>query len=280
MRSSVLFRAIPLALAFAPGLLLAQEPVNHLYDKFQIQGSIADVVLGTTLNIGTSIRPGTDVTFADLGIGRSEIQPRLALRWRPWRRHEFEVGYQWIGRTGGRTLSDSIRFADTTFYGGATINTKYDSDNLFLGYRLSILAKPKTQVGVQLSLGAILFKFGIDALASGAGSSVQYSQSKDFTGPFGALGAFGNFAFGERWNLLTNPAAIYGNASNIKVTEYTIGAAGRYFLSKRLGFELGYGVTGMNVEITGSSSLIDTDIVGKINWNYQNIRAGVIVAFQ
>src|SRR5262249_33836492 len=86
-----------LALPFLCGTASAQSPqaapVNHLDDTYRVEASAADLVLGTTMNIGTTERPGTEVGIEDLGIERGAFSPRFAFGWHPRRRHEFEIGY-------------------------------------------------------------------------------------------------------------------------------------------------------------------------------------------
>src|SRR5689334_18420055 len=87
--------AVGLAAICAPSVR-AQQLENHLYPKFELG------VGGTLLRLSETIRidpesggEGTEINVEDvLGVSRSTLQPRVAFRWRPWRRHEFEVGFQ------------------------------------------------------------------------------------------------------------------------------------------------------------------------------------------
>ena len=101
--------------ALGPGLLEAQEvPRSHLYDKFQVSASGTLLVLATKIRIDPDSGEGTEIDVGDnLGIGSTTLQPRLALRWRPGRRHEIEGGYQWAKRSGEAVLQDTIVFRDT-----------------------------------------------------------------------------------------------------------------------------------------------------------------------
>ncbi len=114
-----------------PGLLEAQDvPRSHLYDRFQATASGTLLVLGTKIRIDPDTGEGTEIDLEDnLAIGSTTLQPRLALRWRPGRRHELEGrhrphrqdqlrGQRLAVRRGLRVLSQGHRTASIT---GASI---------------------------------------------------------------------------------------------------------------------------------------------------------------
>jgi hypothetical protein len=294
MRQSQLARppiariACLLALVLLPSALRAQTEANHLYDKFEFIAAGSDVVISPTIQINGENQAGTDIEFGKtLGIPRSGFEPMFAVRWRPGRRHELQAGYLFINRSGEHVLEDSVRVEDTVFSAGLNLNSKFSADYAFLSYRFAIMAKPNTQLGVNLALGYIAFKTDINALAGASNGNdtltTSYGVSKSFPGPVATLGLFGNFRFSEKWYLETEGAYLQASASNIKVTEFVIGAAGRYFVSRKFGFEAGYGITSVDLHISnsGSGGVIDPGTInGKIGYNFQNFRLGVILALQ
>jgi hypothetical protein len=286
-----LARAVLLLAALSvPTAARAQSEANHLYDKFQFMAAGSDVVISPTIRIDGETQTGTDIEFGKtLGIGRSGFEPRLAIRWKPGRRHELEAGYLFINRKGENVLQDSVRVADTVFSAGLNLNSKFSADYAFLSYRFAIMAKPNTQLGLNLALGYIAFKIDINALAGASNGNdtltTSYGVSKSFPGPVATLGLYGRFRFSEKWYLEADGAYLTASASNIKVTEYVIGAAGRYFLSNKIGLEAGYGITSVDLHInntgSGSGGVIDPGTIqGKIGYNFQNFRLGVILALQ
>jgi hypothetical protein len=268
--------------------LQAQSEANHLYDKFQFMVAGSDVVISPTIQINGTNQAGTEVEFGKtLGLARSGFEPMFAIRWKPGRRHELEAGYLFLNRTGEKVLQDSVVVADTVFGAGLNLNTKFSADYAFLSYKFAIMAKKNTQLGLNLALGYIAFKTDINALASASGNdtliTASYGVSKSFPGPVGTLGVFGRFRFSEKWYLETEGAYLQASASNIKLTEFVIGAAGRYYLSRKFGFEAGYGITSVDLHVsnTGSRGIIDPGTIqGKIGYNFQNFRLGVILALQ
>jgi hypothetical protein len=280
--------ALFLAALSVPVVLQAQSEANHLYDKFQFMVAGSDVVISPTIQIDGTNQAGTEIEFGKtLGMPRSGFEPMFAVRWKPGRRHELEVGYLFMNRTGENVLQDSILVADTVFSAGLNLNSKLSADYAFLSYRFAIMAKKNTQLGLNLALGYIAFKTDINALVGAGGPNdtltASYGISKSFPGPVGTLGVFGRFRFSEKWYLETEGAYLQASASNIKLTEFVIGAAGRYYLSRKFGFEAGYGITSVDLHITntGSNQIIDAGTIqGKIGYNFQNFRLGVILALQ
>jgi len=282
----------PLALAVLllgalsiPGTARAQSEANHLYDKFQFMAAGSDVVISPTIRIdGSNGETGTDIEFGKtLGVGRSGFEPRFALRWKPGRRHELEVGYLFVNRTGENTLQDSVRVQDTVFAAGLNLNSKFGADYAFLSYKFAILAKQNTQLGLNLALGYINFKTSVNALAGASNGNdtltTSYGVSESFPGPVGTLGVYARFRFSEKWYLETEGAYLTASASGATVTEFVIGAAGRYFLSRKIGLEAGYGITSVDVHISNAGgAFAPGSIEGQIKYDFQNFRLGVIVA--
>ena len=289
MRSIPLSVRLPvvLALLFAgviPGRVSAQVPVNHLYDKFQVGASGAAVVLGTTLRIDNDNGDqGTEIDFNTLGISKTAFAPAVAIAWRPGRRHEIGLSYLYIDRSGSTTLTKDVEFGDSTFAAGLRINSSFSAPTVTLNYRFAIMAKEKTQLGIQVGLGALFFKVGIDALAGitngGADTlDVGYSASKGLTGPTAALGLFGAFRAGDKWYFGVNGGAIGAKVSNITATSWALGADARYFFSNHWAFSGGWTYSGIKV----SSDAVDDggylNLEGSINYNFNVFRLGVIYA--
>jgi hypothetical protein len=280
----------PLALLILPlcvgaGALSAQQAQNnHLYDKFQLDLSGTVVVLGSNFRVDGSQGAGTDVDGESvLGLPSTKIQPRASLRWRPGRRHELEIGYQFARRSGDKTLADSVVFDDSTYQAGANIHTVFNTDQAFLTYRYAFLAHERTQIGFGIGLGAFFFKLGIDALVDGSGGgqsdSVSISRKVSFVGPIGSLGLYGRFLSGEHWLFEADIRGIAIKVDRIRAAVGEASGAVRYYASRNVGIELGYGISAVKVEL-GPRANASPDAPGiqsgKIKFNLQNIRLGVV----
>jgi hypothetical protein len=281
-------RSIAALLAFAvcSSPLAGQTVRNHLYDKFQLGGSLTTVILNTNVRIdGSQGDIGGEVDAEeDLGLARTKLQPRFNLRWRPGRRHELEVGYQFARRTGGRTLTKDFDIGDTSFTAGLRTKSRFDTDQASLNYRFAFMAREKTQVGVGIGLGAIFLGTGIDALVSassgGKADSISYSHSSNLTGPTASLGFYGRFQVGKAWYLEADLRGVKVAIDRFDASIIEGGAAARYFVSSRLGIEGGYGLSSINVDIGPRTTATggERGATGTIKYSLQNIRLGLVYA--
>jgi hypothetical protein len=244
------------------------------------------VVLGSNIRVDGSQGSGTDVSGeGKLGLPRQKFQPRASLRWRPGRRHELEIGYQMARRSGDKTLADSLVFDDSTYQAGANIHTIFNTDQAFLTYRYAFIAHERTQIGFGVGLGAFFFKLGIDALVDGSGGgqtdSVAFNRSVNFVGPIGSLGLYGRFLSGQHWQFEADLRGIAIKVDRFKAAVGEGSGAVRYYVSRTVGIELGYGISAVKVEI-GPKANAAPDApgikAGKIKFNLQNIRLGMVIS--
>ncbi|HTR19215.1 MAG TPA: hypothetical protein VMH88_00055 [Gemmatimonadales bacterium] len=268
------------ALGTVPVRAQTTQSPNHLYDRLQFSLS------GTTVWLGSSVRvdasdgtPGTEFKPQDAGAGNQVWEPRLALRWRPGRRHELDVGYQFARSSGSRALADTISFADTTFAAGLRVNSVFKSDQAYLTYRFAFHAGDRSQIGAALGLGALFVNIDLDAVAGatsgGADTAItKFSASKGATAPTGSLGLYGRWRVGDQWYIESDARALYVKFDRISATVYEAGAAGRYFISHHVGFELGYGLTAVKVTLDPRAD--GTGLTGQLKYSLQNLRLGVV----
>jgi hypothetical protein len=263
----------------------AQDFGNHLYDRFQVSAS------GSLLWFGSEVRidakdgsVGTDLSIEDdLGFSDTKFQPRLAVQWKPGRKHQLELGYQFARRSASRTLDQTIDVGDTSFAAGAQINSVFDTDNAFLNYRFAIVADERKQLGVGLGLGAFFFNVGLDALASvsggGEGATVSYSNTTDFIAPTMALGLFGRFRSGDRWYI--DPDVRYLRLTVDRLTAQVVeaGLVTRYYVSPKWGLEGGLGLKAVQIDVgpkTDGTGIVDLDASARIRYGESQVRFGVV----
>lgn len=277
--------ACALLLGPTAGQALGEEHANHLYDRFQGSASGSLLWLGADARIDARDGSvGTDLNVEDdLGLTRTKFQPRLEFRWRPGRRHQLGIGYQVARRSAEKALIKDIEVGDTSFVAGLRVRSVFDSDNLFLTYRLAIMARERTQLGVGLGLGAFFFRVGVDALAGvtagGDTVSAQYGSTKSFIGPTAAIGLFGRFRVSDRWYL--EPDLRYLQVSIDRVTAKVIegGATAQYYLSPKVGIEGGIGIRGVKVDIGPKTDggLIDLSVSARVKFTETQFRLGVVL---
>jgi hypothetical protein len=255
--------------------LAAQAPRPNLYDRLQFTASITTIILNANIRVDPANGTGTDVDAEDdLGLAKSRIEPRFAVRWRPWQRHEFEVGYQFARRSAERVLDRDITFGDSTYHAGGNVGTMLNTDQAFFVYRFAFVAKPRTQVGLAIGAGALFLKAGLDAI--GSGGQVQYSQSEKITGPLGAVGLYGRFLAGERWSWEADARYVGVSIDRFTAKVAEGGAAVRYAAWSRLTVEGGYGLSAIKVDIAPTTSSGSGSRSGRIKYSLQNVRLGFV----
>ena len=260
----------------AASALAAQAPQANLYDRLQVGASFTTIILNANIRVDGSNGTGTDIDAEDdLGLEKNKFEPRFAVRWRPWRRHEFEGGYQFARRSGRRVLQRDITFGDSTYQAGIDIGSTLNSDQAFFVYRFAFLAKPRTQVGVAIGAGALFLDAALDAF--GTGGQVQYSQSQKITGPLGSVGVYGRFLSGDRWSWEAEARYVRVAIDRFDARVGEGGAAVRYAAWPHVTFEGGYSLSAVKVDIDPTTSSGSGSRSGRIKYSLQSVRLGVVL---
>ncbi len=277
-----------LALA-VPQVLAAQDTTeykNHLYDKWQVGLAFTTVLNNSDARVdGSGGELGTTINFKDiLGISGNSVQPAITLGWKPGRKTEFDLGYQFLNNSGQRTLDEQIIVGDDTLSADLDATTKIGSSNATFQFKYSILAKPKYTVGLALGLGAIFFDLSIDATASGcvgtACDSGAVNVSEKLTGPTASLGVFGNWRVGDRWYVGADARGLGANVDRYDLSIFEGDVNVRYYLSNRWGVALGWYYTNVTIDVAAKAGdTVAGDLVGNISYNYTSLRLGVLAAF-
>jgi hypothetical protein len=252
------------------------QSTSRLYDKWQIDLSGSVLVMGTDIRVDGSNGDGTEIDGEDvLGLSREKIQPRASARWRPGRRHEIELGYQFARRTGEKTLERDIVIADSSYTVGLNLKTTFRTDQVFLAYRFAIRARERTQLGVGVGIGVFPFKLEVDRLVSAGGSEVTSSNERSLMGPFGSIGVYGRFLLGDRWYLESDLRGIAIQIDRIEASVVEGNLAGRYFLSDKWAMELGYGLSAVTLTVNPPEDR--EGFFGKLDYPVHHVRLGVVL---
>ena len=254
----------------------AQSARTNLYDKFQVNLSLTGIILNSKVRVDPSQGTGTEIDAEDdLGLAKLKLQPRGALRWRPGRRHELEFGYQFARRTAETTLQRTIDFGDSTYVVGTDVHSRFNTDQAFLTYRFAFRARERNQIGAGVGLGALLVDTELEALDNG---EVDFTEAKKVTAPVGSLGLFGRFLSGDRWYFEIDARYLAVVIDRFDVQVLELGAAARYFLSNSVGLEVGYGGSGVEVDVGPKDTVADRETLagGRIKYSLQNVRVGVV----
>ena len=169
-------------------------------------------------------------------------------------------------------LGDTIRIADTAFARGMEVHSALKSDQTFLTYRHAFHAADRSQIGLAVGLGALLFDVG---LRNADTALVPISASSELIAPTGSLGLFGRWQVGDRWYIESDARALHGQIDRITATVYEAGAAARYFVSRHAGFELGYGLTWIKVDVDHRPNA--RGFSGLLQYSLQNLRLAAVL---
>jgi hypothetical protein len=260
----------------------ASTPSNQipsLYNKWEISPTAAAVILGADIRVDKSDgSSGTTINAQDdLGLAKTKLQPRIDARMRMGRRNELEAGFQLSQRSGDKTAQRQFNFADTTFNVGASLNSKLNTNLLFLNYRYAFLAKERTQAGIGLGLGALFFSTEITAAANAGGGGESYSASKSVTAPVGSIGLYGRYLIGSRWSAETDARLVKLKIDRIHIHYTELNAAGRYWFSHKWGAELGGGGDWVHVTVDPRLRANGTFGVGsEVKFSLANVRIGAV----
>lgn len=271
------------AAASAAASVAASTAANQLvslYNKWEISPTAAAVILGADIRVDASNGDaGTTINAQDdLGLAKTKLQPRIDARLRLGRKHELEGGFQFSERSGDKTTTREIDFADTSFDVGASLHSKLTTNLLFLNYRYALLAKERTQAGIGVGLGALFFSADLDATASTGGGSASYSASKSVTAPVGSIGLYGRYLIGTRWSAETDARLVKLRIDRFHIRYAELNAAGRYWFSRKWGAEVGGGGDWVKVDIDPRFHVGDADYgpSSKIKFSLANVRVGFV----
>ena len=272
----------------APRVISAQAPTtftNHLYDKLQLNFDLTTVLNRSQARVdGGDGSSGTNVDFKDiLGISGTSLQPALGLAWKPGKRTEFSVGYQFINQTGDRLLDKQIVIGDDSIDADFNVKSKIGSSNATFQFRYSIFAAPKHNIGLAIGFGGVFLDMQLDATANGCtGTQCQSGAvniAKKLTGPTASLGAFGRWRVGDSWYVGGDLRGVGATVDRFDLSVLEAAAFGRYFLSNRWGLEAGWNYTDVTIDVAPKDAATASDVSGRIKYGYSSLKVGVVAAF-
>jgi hypothetical protein len=222
---------------------------------------------------------GTKIDIENvLGLSKTRVQPRIAVAFKPSRRHEIEVGYQFVRRSADKTLAQQFVFRDSTYHVGEDVHTSFDSDQLFLTYRYAFSVSPRSEYGLGLGLGALLLDIGLDAtVATGGGATRDFSNSKTLTAPSGSLGFYGKWRAWSSSYFNADVRAIKVDVSRLNATIWEGGFGYRYFFNNKFGFEAGYGISSYDLKLRRQRDTGE-DVRTFVTYSLQNLRLGMVTS--
>jgi hypothetical protein len=210
LRFFMLFRRLPLLMAFALGLLCAgpaivsaeETATPEVTDKLMIRGGWA-YVFGANANVsigGPALGVGANVDLTTtLGVNTSTDALRLDGLYRFNDRHAIGLSYYRVGLSGSKSINQDILIKDQTISAGAGTQTSLSFDTYRLIYNYSFYRNDKVELAVSPGLYMMKTTFNFAAqgtISTGGGAPVAGSSAiinEQLTLPLPSIGLVANY---------------------------------------------------------------------------------------
>jgi hypothetical protein len=159
--------------------------------------------VSTHAKLSTQLQNGTNINFENrLGLTPNTQTLDAQASWRISKHNYLGFQYFSFGRSGSKTLADSIVWGDEVYQAGATVDAHNTVTYYGLSYRYYIWREKNWEFGPGLGIDALDLhsKLGVRVAASGGGGSVMDSAQKSggITAPVPMFGIFGDWEFVPR----------------------------------------------------------------------------------
>lgn len=255
---------------WSPGVLLVSVVTSLLASPLTAQPTVAtdirdhrvlrpqrfSIRLGLLLNDhDTAARvdsellgPGTKVDVErDLGLDATTRDFRADAALRIGRRHELQLGYLFLSRTGSTSLRSSIQWGDFIFPVDVEVESSIDVELLPVSYRYSMILTDRLDVG--LSVG--VFAMFLDAGVSAPEADVVERESAEF--PLPVIGGEGMLSVAPGLRLTGSAKYFAVEIRDVQGSWREIRGAVEFFPWRRLGVGIGY--RSIRLEADGSEGL-------------------------
>ncbi len=171
-------------------------PLGH---RFGIGAGAFFANLDTKVRIDSSNGiTGTRLDFEqNLGMSDFEPLPTLQAEWRFARRHQLDLSYFQLRRTGREITETTIRIGDTVFNVDLPVSSIFDVDTLNLSYQYSLVFDPKKELAIGLGVSLQDMRIGFEG--DQGGTVIQ--EESDLLAPLPTINLSGSYAFTDKWTL-------------------------------------------------------------------------------
>jgi hypothetical protein len=226
--------------------------------RFELTVAGSMVALRTDVRIDGSTNGVEADAERDFGLRRRLASPGARLRWRPARRHEFELGGQLIRRERTIILERDITWNDTTFRAGVAVRAWFDTDNVLFTYRYALRMRERSEIGLGIGAGAILLRTGLDAaigVSDGTGSAFE-GGSVRFRAPAPVIsfGGYGRWRLGEAWRLDADLRGFGASVAAVDAGVIDARLAARRYFGRHWAIEASGALEGVRVRVTDETT--------------------------
>jgi len=218
----------------------------------------------TKVKLSTPSFPGTDIDLENkLGFKTTNQSIDIQAALRIGQKQLITLGYFGFQRSSTKSINDSIRFGDSLYEAGATVDVRTRLEYYGLTYRYYFWRYARWRLGAGLGIDAFTTNLSLGIkVASGGGFADSAKKSGGFTAPAPMLGIYGDWEFVPRFFLR-------GQLQYFAVAD--IASYGGHFTDDRLAVDWypfhNYGI-GVMYHYVGTQIYKKLDNGGKLTFNY------------
>jgi hypothetical protein len=270
LRVIALLTVVALGSGFTVGVHAAEEPKSSTNNTlFEAEFSLAvggffpwiesDISLGPSSG-GSGQTIDTEKT---LGLSDNTASWWINFDWRFLPRHQLQVEWFQLNRSGSRTVSEDFSYGDLDAFVGATTSSKVNLDIGRITYGYSVIRDEKLDVALLIGAHIITTKGTISASGSIAVSGVPpasgsyTASSSTYTFPLPHVGASVTYKIAPRWTTQFSALAFYMRVGDYTGSLVQLDANAGYQLTKNFG--LGAGLTYFDLNLQGTTDRVQAE---------------------
>lgn len=200
-------------------------------------------------------------------------------QWRFSKVSYIQVAYETIRREGQRNLTEQVTWGDTTFGLGGRIDGKFDSDEIYLGYRFDAFRADNVRVG--LTIGFSYWDIEASLVGQGTatkpdGSVVTGSFEKGFSvkAPVPVIGLVTEGAISKDFTFGFYARGLFVNLTDVSGGELQGGLNVKWYATRNFGVSFGVDITSIQLK-----KYVKDDQIFKANYTFAGPRLSAAVAF-
>jgi hypothetical protein len=223
---------------------------SPLTDRFAVRGTFFDSSVSTTLRVDNNATGLTGTTVSgerDLGMKGRVYQGRVEMYIRMRERNRLRVDFFESDRSGSKTLTQPINFADQTFRLGDVAVSSLDFRMFGLTYTYSVLKTERFELGT--GLGVYL----LQGDARGQVPARQLSQEVSGVAPFPTMALDGTWRISRRFAFVARGQYLRDTVSNFSGSLADYHADFQYRWRPNFAIGVGYTELRVSLEVHGGS---------------------------
>ena len=229
-----------LILALAATLVHADDYLSPTNERVRL--SLGFMHVSSTTGIRLDSTQGLPGTFLDaendLGLARSNFEPKFQVMVRAGERHRLRFDYFSLYRTGNATLTAPIVFRDVVLQVGDPVQTNLSLRSLGINYEYSFIHRERFELAATIGLNDT----DISAEARVATQTRHVDQKKDQAGPLPTIGLDSTYVLSKRFYIDARAQYFKLAVDHLDGSLGFYELAGLYRFRPNVSFALGYTV--------------------------------------